>query len=160
MCKFLPLAVFGIVLSVNAQAGDWEYEVLDSDFGDSMKIASLKDDTNKFTLAVSPNKKDDGSIENNILIMLPKGYVTSSECSKICYAKINIDGNKELEPVKLLESNNFKNYYFYGQSQERFLQYLQKNKSIKIQLPLHRDLIGLTFTQDNVLDIGKLENAK
>lgn len=154
------LVIILTMTALSANAGEWKYELLHNDFGEDIKSASILDDENQFDLSISPQKKDDGTIENVALIMLPKGYVTSGQCSKICDVKINIDGNKDLEPVKLLESNTFKTYYFFGKTEERFLNYLQNNKVIKIQLPLYQNMKTLTFTQKQPLDLKKLQDVK
>lgn len=149
-----------LMLSSSGFADNWKYEYLKSDFGDDTKVVSINDSTGQFELAITSKPEAVGDDRNVIAFLLPRGFVTSSDCKSVCYAKINVDGNKDIEPIKLLEARSFKMYFVYGESKKRFLDYLQNNKVVKVQLPLHRELIGLTYNISQPLDINRLDNLK
>ena len=150
--KNLYLAIILLAMSISSYASNWNYEYLENDFGEDTKLASIKDDNDLYELVVT--------LDRAVALLLPTGKVTSPECSKVCKAKINVDGNKNLEPIKLLESRDFRTYFIYGESKDRFIGYLESGKDVKIQIPLHRNLAVLSFTPDSKLNLDKLNNLQ
>lgn len=155
------LVIILTMTALSANAAEWEYAVQKNDFGNDNKYAELLDDTGRFALNFMQevNSSDDKGISNAGILIYGSGF-TNSACREICEAKINIDGNKALEPIKLLALSNYKVFAIYGSSKERLIDLMKNSKVFKIQLPLASGDTTVTFESNQQLNLDKLQNVK
>ena len=153
MVRVMKRLILASILALTsfANAGTWKYELQKNDFDGDRKIALLSPDDSELELMIT-NEPSSG-----VYFLLPKGFLTSSDCT-FCTARVIADG-QEVEPIKVLGSKNFKTYYLYS-PRDRFIKLFEENKVVKIQLPSFQGNRNLTFTQKEKLDLNKLNNAK
>lgn len=147
-----------MALSATAMADSWRYENMHSDFGNDTRVASLKDDSGEYELLVMLNDPA-SEYPMTVAINPPKTKIVDV-CDNICLAKINVDGDKTHDPLKLVDLRKSNAYGVFGESQNRFVATLSNSNILKIQLPLYHDLDILTFSQNLPLDMQKLKDIK
>lgn len=145
-------------LTVSANADSWKYSLLEDDFDGNLKIASIDSDKNKINLSIT--KRSNSKSAYLITFLLPKGFLTNSDCNSTCITRVIADG-EEVERIELRGiPSDLKTYDLQLSSREHFLNLFQNSKVIKIQLPTYHGMEIVTFTQPEPLNLEKLESVK